>query len=197
MINAGKVRLGSLVEISLCKDRFATVHKVVCYSKSSKVFCCSNIMKAVLFRCTGQNHLSTLLFSAWGCSLLSVRLQGIFFFFFLHISRAGMLWRQEYCDTTSQLRGNHFLKLIRHDMKWLFFWKRNNRFCWGTQNHSVCFKIKNLRLGFLSPKFSFSGAMLAACLVRGEVGCKNMAHPSEDICRHRWDDLPSALAFFL
>ena len=78
VINAGKVRHGFLVEISLCS---ATVHKVVCCYKSSEVFCSSNTMKVVLFRCTDRNHLSTLLFSAQGSSLLSVQLEGVFLVF--------------------------------------------------------------------------------------------------------------------
>lgn len=88
--------------------------------------------------------------------LTAQRAAGGSIFLFLHISRAGMLWQWECYGTTSQLRGNHFLKSIWHDMKHLFFWKRNSRLCWGAQSHSVCLKIKNLRLGFLSPKFSFS-----------------------------------------
>lgn len=121
MINAGKVKHGSVVEISLCssKDHFATVHKVVCCFKNSKVFCCFNITKVVLFRCNGQITWALCCSQpkAPHCSACSWR--GIFLF--LNISKAGMLWQQEYDSTTSQLRGNQFLKLIWHDMKCLGF----------------------------------------------------------------------------
>lgn len=81
VINAGKVRHGSRAPATVV-THFATVCRVVCCSKTSKVFRCSNIMKVLLFRYTGQNHLSYLLFAARGFSLLNVQLEGHFSFFF-------------------------------------------------------------------------------------------------------------------